>query len=97
MQLHALVPLFEILYTHVCKNFSSCGLKFPGKNCRQIYGNQKQACGGIEAQLPLPKVVRKILCCVALVYISYFSQNSRFTEIIITITQFLNLIGYQLP
>ena len=44
--------------------------------------NLKQASGEIWAQLRPPKFVGKILCCVALVYSSYFFQNSRFTEII---------------
>ena len=41
MQLQALEQLFKIFDTFVCKNFSSCRLKFPGKNCRQIYGKSK--------------------------------------------------------
>ena len=41
MQLQALEPLFKIFYTFVCKNFSSCRLKFPEKNCGQIYGKSK--------------------------------------------------------
>ena len=28
--------------TFVCKNVSSCRLKFPWKNCRQIYGKSKR-------------------------------------------------------
>ena len=37
MQLHVLEPLFQMFYTFVCKNFSSCQLKFPrnNKNCRK--------------------------------------------------------------
>ena len=41
MQLHVLEQLFKIYRTFVYKNFSSCRLTFPGKNCRQIYGNSK--------------------------------------------------------
>ena len=41
MQLHVLEPLFKIFYTFVGKNFSSCRLKFPGKNCRHIYRKSK--------------------------------------------------------
>ena len=47
MQLHALEPLFKIFYTFVSKKFSSCQLKFPGKNCRQLYEKSKQAPGEI--------------------------------------------------
>ena len=39
MQLQALGPLLKFRYTFVSKNLSSCRLEFPGKNCRQIYGN----------------------------------------------------------
>ena len=45
--------------------------------------NLRQAPGEILAQLSSAKFVSKILCCVALVYNSYFFQNSRFTEIIL--------------
>ena len=42
MQLRALEPLYKILYTvTVSKDFSSGRLKFPGKSCRQIYGNKR--------------------------------------------------------
>ena len=41
MQLQALEQLFKIFDTFVGKNFSPCRLKFPGKNCRQIYGQSK--------------------------------------------------------
>ena len=41
MQLNVVEPLFKIFYTFVCKNCFSCRLKFPGKNCRQIYGKSK--------------------------------------------------------
>ena len=44
--------------------------------------NLKQASGEILAQQRPPKFDSKILCYVALVYSSYFFQNSRFTEII---------------
>ena len=48
MQLHALEPLYKILYTvTVSKDFSSARLKFPGKSSRQIYGKSKQASGEI--------------------------------------------------
>ena len=84
MQLHVLEPLFKIIHTLSEKIFSSCRLKFAGKNCRQIYGKSKarvwRNLGTIS--LRCPKFVSKILCCVALVYNSYFFQNSRFTEII---------------
>ena len=44
--------------------------------------NLNKASGKIQAKLPPPKFVSKILCCVALVYNScIFFQNSRFTEI----------------
>ena len=49
MQLHVLEPLFKIFYTFASKNFSSCRLKFPGRNCRQKYvENLKQASGEME-------------------------------------------------
>ena len=32
---------FRMFYTFGCKNFSSCRLKIPGKNCRQIYLKSK--------------------------------------------------------
>ena len=41
MQLHVLEPVFKILYLFVCKNFSSCPLKFPWKNCTQTYRKSK--------------------------------------------------------
>ena len=41
MQLHVLEPLLKIFYTFVGENFSSCRLKFPGKNCRHIYRKSK--------------------------------------------------------
>ena len=41
MQLHVLEPLGKLFYTFVCEHFSSCRLKFPGENCRQIYGEFK--------------------------------------------------------
>ena len=43
MQLQAVEPLLKIFYTFFCKNFSSYRLKFPGKNCRQIYGKSKES------------------------------------------------------
>ena len=42
MHLHVLEPLFKMFNIFVCKNVSSCRLKFPGKNCRQIYGKSKR-------------------------------------------------------
>ena len=47
MQLHVLEPLFKFFYTFVCKKFSSCQLKFPGKNYRQLYEKSSQASGEI--------------------------------------------------
>ena len=41
MQLHALEPPFKIFYTFVGKKFSSCRLKFPWENCRQIHEKSK--------------------------------------------------------
>ena len=72
MQLQALEPLFKILYTFVCKKLSSCRLKFPGKNCRQIYGKSKASIWRSLGTVTDPKFVSKILCCVALAYKSYF-------------------------
>ena len=80
MQLHA-QEQSNIFYTFVCKNVSSCPLKFPEKYADKYVENLKQASGEISAQ-----VRPQILCCVALVYNSYiffcFFQNLRFTEII---------------
>ena len=36
-------PLFKIFYTFVCKNFSLCGVKFPGKIVDKYVENLKQA------------------------------------------------------
>ena len=41
MQLYMLEPPFKIFYTFVRKTFSSCRLKFPGENCRQIHEKSK--------------------------------------------------------
>ena len=87
MQLNVLEPLFKIFYTFVCKNCFSCRLKFPGKNCRQIYGKSKASIWrNLSTVTAATKIVSRILCCVALVYNSYiyifFFQKSRFTEIV---------------
>ena len=81
MQLHALEPLYTIFYTLVCKNVSSCWLKFSGKIVNKYMENLRQTSGEIWAQLQPQKFASRILCCVALSYNSYFFQNSRFTEI----------------
>ena len=47
MQLHVQEPLFKNFYTFVCKNFSSCRLKFPGKTADKYMENLKQASGEI--------------------------------------------------
>ena len=65
MQLHA-QEQSNIFYTFVCKNVSSCPLKFPEKYADKYVENLKQASGEISAQ-----VRPQILCCVALVYNSY--------------------------
>ena len=71
--LHALEDL-KTFFTFFCKNF-------PGKITDKYIENLKQAFGEILAQERPQKFVSKILCCVALVYNSYFFQNSRFTEV----------------
>ena len=68
-------------YTLVCKNVSSCWLKFSGKIANKYMENLRQVSGEIWAQLRPQKFASRILCCVALGYNSYFFQNSRFTEI----------------
>ena len=65
-QLHAQEQLSKIFYTFVCKNVSSCPLKFPEKYEDIYVENLKQTSGEISAQ-----VRPQILCCVALVYNSY--------------------------
>ena len=80
MQLHALEPLYTIFYTLVCKNVSSCWLKFSGKIVNKYMENLRQTSGEIWAQLQPQKFASRILCCVALSYNSYFFQNSRFTK-----------------
>ena len=69
MQLHALDPPYKIFYTFVCKNFSSCRLQFPGKNCYQIYGKSKAKCLEKFKHMYGPKnlLVKSSLYCVALV------------------------------
>lgn len=65
MQLHAQEQP-NIFYTFVCKNVSSCPLKFPEKYADKYVENLKQASGEISAE-----VRPQILCCVALVHNSY--------------------------
>ena len=65
MQLHA-QEQSNIFYTFVCKNVSSCPLKFPEKYADKYVENLKQASGEISAQ-----VRPQIFCCVALAYNSY--------------------------
>ena len=65
MQLHAL----EQLFFFVCKNFSSFRLKFPGKNCRQIYRKSNTSVCRKLSTVTAPK----ILCCsFSLQLISFF-------------------------
>ena len=66
MQLHALEPPFKIVYTFVGKKFSSCRLKFPGENCRQIHEKSKAS---VRRNLSTGMSPKNF-------------QNSRFTEII---------------
>ena len=73
MQLHALVPLFKIFYTFVSKNFSSCRLKFPGKNCRQIYGKSKASVWRNLSTATAPKQ-NPLLCSFSLHFI-FFSEQ----------------------
>ena len=82
MQLHALGTLFKVLYTLVYAHFYLCRQKFPRKSCRQIDGKYTASVWRNLSTVTAPKFVGKILCCVALVYSSYFFQDSRFTEII---------------
>ena len=49
-------------------NLASCQLKFPGKNCRQIY---RKSIASVWRNLSTVFVSR-ILCCVAQVYKSFF-------------------------
>ena len=48
-------------YTFFCKIFSSWRLKFPGKNCRQIYGKSKASFCRNLSTITAPKFVSKIL------------------------------------
>ena len=91
MQLNVLEPLFKIFYTFVCKNCFSCRLKFPGKNCRQIYGKSKAsiwrnlstvtAATKICQQNPLLRSF-SLQFIYIYIYIFFFFQKSRFTEIV---------------
>ena len=76
MQLHALEPLYTTFYTLVCKNVSSCWLKFSGKIANKYMENLRQASGEIWAQLQPQKFASRILCCVALGYNSYFFRTT---------------------
>ena len=67
VHLPALEPLFKIFYAFVCKNFSGCRLKFPGKIANKYVENLKQASGEIQAQVWPQKFVNRILCYEALV------------------------------
>ena len=66
MQLHALEPPFKMFYTFVGKKFSSCRLKFPGENCKQIHEKSKASVWRNVSTGMVPKIC----------------QNSRFKEII---------------
>ena len=55
---------------------SFCRLKFPGKNCRQIYRKSKAS---VWRNLSTGFVSR-ILCCVALIYKSLFFREQPFYE-----------------
>ena len=72
--LEDLEPLFWIFYTFVCN-------KVPGKVTDKYMENLKQASGEILSSGTPQKYFSTILCFVALVYKSFFFQNSRFTEI----------------
>ena len=83
MKLYALEPLFKIFDTFVCKNFSSCQLKFPGKIAgKQLCGKSKTSVWRNLSTVMAQKICFKnpLLCGVSLQFI--FLQNSRFTEII---------------
>ena len=74
--LEDLEPLFKIFYTLVCK-------KVPGKITPKYVENLKR-CKPLEKfkHTYAPIFFSTILCFVALVYNSYFFQNSPFTQII---------------
>ena len=82
MQLHALAPLLKIFHTLACKTFSSCRLKFPGKNCRHIYGKSEASVWRNLTPVTASKICKKnpLLCSFSLQFV--FFQNRRFTEII---------------
>ena len=62
--------------THSSVIFFLCRPEFPGKTCRQIYGKYKASdCRNVSTGTP-PKFVSRILCCVALVYKSYFFRTA---------------------
>ena len=70
-------PLFKIFYTFACKKVREITIT------DKYMENLKQASGEIYAQEPSVNFFfSTILSFVALVYNSYFFQNSRFTEII---------------
>ena len=79
MQLHALEQIFQIFYTFVCKKFSSCRFKFPGKLQTNKHKSKAEAFGEIEAQERPQKFVSRILCYVALVYNSHFFSTAVLT------------------
>ena len=79
MQLHALESLFYFLIGLSVIISSTCRLKFPGKKCKQIYGKSKASVwGNLSTVIRPPKFVSKILCCVSLVYNSYFFSEQPF-------------------
>ena len=62
----------NFVFFFVCKHFSSFGLTFPGKNCRQIYGKSNTSVWRNLSTFTTPKFVSKILCCSFSLQFSFF-------------------------
>ena len=91
--LHALKPLF---CTFVHKNFSSCRLKFPVKNCRLMYGKSKTNDQRNRAQVRPPKFVSRALQSFAVklkfTIPSFFFQNSYLPKNYLTLDSHTNTV-----
>ena len=73
--LPALEPPFKIFYTFVCKNISSCCLKFPGKNCRWIYEKTRASDWRNLSTVPAPKICFFPLLCSFSLQFVFFSEQ----------------------
>ena len=63
------------IYSAVHKNFSSCRLKFPMKNCRQMSGKSKASDRTNLGTSAAPLIVSTILCSVKFTILYLFSEQ----------------------